>query len=117
MVSVMTVVCNRELDWPLLYSYLLAVNLVSILIIVTLSRTPLSYRLRPIDLSLIVLAAAGGATGALFISGIFRSRFRTDGMRLLLFSMIVLHAWALYRYEPGIFSAAKLRTIVSSLRW
>jgi len=101
-----------QMQWPLLHSYVVAVNLVGFMLSVVIASRPLTYGTRPADVALFVVAAAGGAISVFFASCLVRSKFRTDAGRFALFVLIVTQLILLYRYSPAFFSDESLRAFL-----
>lgn len=105
---------QAELGWPMIHSYLAAVNLVSFMLCIIMATRPLTYETRPAEVALFLLAAAGGAPSTLFASCLVRSKLRGDAGRFALFALIVLQLMLLYRYSPGFFTKESLDLFRSS---
>lgn len=105
---------KTELGWPVLHSYLVAVNLVAFMLAVIMASRPLTYETRPSEVVLFILAAAGGAVSTLFASCLVRSKMRSDIGRFALFALIVAQGMVLFKYFPGFFTRESFAIFLGS---
>ena len=101
--------------YPFIHAYVISINFVAFLLSVVLARQPMTYETRPLEISLFLVAACGGALSALVASYLVLTKFRTDAGRFALFAMMVAQMILLYRYKPAFFSQTSLDIILLKL--
>lgn len=108
-------VLRFAVGYPFIHAYVIAVNFVAFLLSIILGRQPMTYETRPLEISLFIVAACGGALSALVASYLVLTKFRTDAGRFALFALMVAQLILLYRYKPAFFSQTSLDIILLRL--
>jgi len=88
---------------PLAFAYIPAVNFVSLVMLILVASSPRGPKPRPPELSLLLLAFCGGALAVFLGILATRTRLRSEGMLVLLFSTLVMQAIVVKKYCPEIF--------------
>jgi|GEM_PF-3212826 len=115
LVALATYLCVHQLSWPPVHSYIIAVNLVSFIFVGVLVRIPPSYRLRPADITVLVLSVAGGAAAFLVASLFVPTRLRTDFARFWLILLILLHVVLIRELDADVLSRRSWKPVVGDI--
>jgi Na+-transporting NADH:ubiquinone oxidoreductase subunit NqrB len=115
LVALATYLCVHQLSWPLPHSYIIVINLVSLIFVNVLARIPPSYRLRPADITVLVLSVAGGAAAFLVASLFVPTRLRTDFARFWLIVLIILHVVLIRELEPDLLARRSWKPIIGDM--
>ena len=107
-----TYTLQLSLNYPLLHAYLASVNFLAFLLSAVIARRGLTYETRPAEVTLFLLALAGGSLSALVASYLIPTKFRSDAGRFALFALLVTQLIFLYRYQPLFFSQTSLEIIL-----
>jgi len=88
---------------PFVFAYIPVINFISLVMLILVASSPRSTKPRPSEISLLLLAFCGGAL-AVFV-GILatRTRLRSEGLLVLLFSILIMQAIMVKKYYPEIF--------------
>ena len=105
---------------PSIFAYLPAINFITAIMFFLVAGTPRSHRPRPPEVTLLILAICGGAPILLLLLVFTRTRLRSEGIILLVFSLFLMQAILLKKYYPHVydwrdwslyFSAAEIQRI------
>jgi uncharacterized membrane protein YsdA (DUF1294 family) len=114
LVAIATFICIYYLRWPHIQSYIISINVVTILLVIVLSRVPFSYQLGVPDITVFVLSILGGALGAFVASLFVRTRLRADSARFWLVVLIILHGCVLHRLDSRLLTRESWKQIIDS---
>ena len=122
MVAATTYMLSHFLLLPPIFAYLPAINFITAIMFFLVAGTPRTQRPRPPELMLLVLAICGGAPILLLLIVFTRTRLRSEGIILLVFSLVLMQAALIKKYYPHVydtdiwrlyFSAAEFQQIQS----
>jgi hypothetical protein len=88
---------------PPVFAYLPAVNFVTAIMFFLVAGTPRTSRPRPPEVMLFILASCGGAPILLLLTIFSRTRLRSEGVLVLIFSFLLMQAIFLKRYYPQVY--------------
>jgi hypothetical protein len=118
MVAATTYMLSHFLLLPPIFAYLPAINFITAIMFFLVAGTPRSHRPRPREIILLALAACGGAPILLPLIVFTRTRLRSEGIILLVLSLLLMQAVLIKKYYPHVydrhmwglyFSAAEVR--------
>jgi hypothetical protein len=114
MVAATTYTLSHFLLLPPLFAYLPAINFIAAIMFVIVAATPRSYRPQPPEMMLFILAVCGGAPILMLLLVLTRTRLRSEGILLLIFSLVLMQAIILKRYYPQVFDREMWRLYFSA---
>lgn len=109
MVAGATYLLSHLFFLPTIFSYVIAINFISLLTLMLVSASPRPARPRLPEMTLLLLAFCGGAP-ALFLGILFiPTRFRNEGILVLLFSLLLMQTIGLKKYYPQVYDIESWR--------
>lgn len=109
LVMAVTYYTSRLFLLPLIFAYLPVVNFVSLVMLILVATTPRSTKPTPAEISLMLLALCGGALSVFLGIIATRTRLRSEGLLVFLFSMLLMQAIVIKKYFPEIFDVETWR--------
>lgn len=103
MVAVTTYLLSYLLLLPPIFAYLPAINLISSIMFLLVAGRPRGYRPQPSEVMLLALAISGGAPILMLLILFTRTRFRSEGIIVLIFSLVLMQAILLKKYYPQVY--------------
>lgn len=88
---------------PLAFAYIPVVNFISFVMLILVASSPRSSKPRPAEISLMLLAVCGGALSVFVGILITRTRFRSEGVVVFLFSILIMQGILIKKFLPEIF--------------
>jgi uncharacterized membrane protein YsdA (DUF1294 family) len=88
---------------PLAFAYIPVVNFISFVMLILVASSPQSAKPRPAEISLMLLAFCGGALSVFVGILITRTRFRSEGVVVFLFSILIMQGIMVKKFLPEIF--------------
>lgn len=88
---------------PLAFAYIPVVNFISFVMLILVASSPRSAKPRPAEISLMLLAVCGGALSVFVGILITRTRFRSEGVVVFLFSILIMQGILIKKFLPEIF--------------
>ena len=88
---------------PLAFAYIPVVNFISFVMLILVASSPRSAKPRPAEICLMLLAVCGGALSVFVGILITRTRFRSEGVVVFLFSILIMQGILIKKFLPEIF--------------
>lgn len=88
---------------PPVFAYLPAINFITAFMFFLVAGTPRNHRPRPPEVTLLALAMCGGAPILLILLVFTRTRLRSEGIILLIFSAFLMQAILIKKYYPHVY--------------
>jgi uncharacterized membrane protein YsdA (DUF1294 family) len=109
LVLAITFYTSRTFLLPLVFAYLPTVNFISLITLILVASGPRRSTPSPAEVSLLLLAFCGGALSVFVGILATRTRLRSEGVLVLLFSMVIMQAIIVKKYFPQVFDMQNWR--------
>lgn len=103
MVAATTYMLSHLLLLPPIFAYLPAINFITAIMFFLVAGTPRTHQPRPPEIMLLALAICGGAPILLILIVFTRTRLRSEGIILLVFSLLLMQAVLIKKYYPHVY--------------
>ena len=88
---------------PLVFAYIPVINFVSLIMLIVVASTVGNAKSRAAAISLLLLAVCGGAVTVFVGLLATRTRLRSEGLLVFLFSIVIIQAIVVKKYFPELF--------------